>query len=165
LICTRIACCEDAAAISDLLTASWKSAYRGIVNDPYLDELDSVHWVDYLISGMKDKSIWAMVLEKDRDMIGAAVLRETENKGQAELISFYLSPDRIGQGFGHVFYAAIEGEIKSRSLKKCVLDVLEHNNRAIQFYEKHGYAHTGHQIEVSLGKDKYVCKVYEKSLK
>ncbi len=51
----RTAGFEDIAAISSILAASWKTAYRGIVNDDYLDLLTDEHWIDFLNTGMNNK--------------------------------------------------------------------------------------------------------------
>ena len=74
-------------------------------------------------------------IENNQEIIGTAVLCKTEHEGEANLISFYLLPDRIGQGFGHMFYNAIEADLKNRGFQNCVIDVLKNNKRAIHFYE------------------------------
>ena len=155
---------EDAGAMSCLLASSWKSAYRGIVHDEYLDSLDDSHWMDFLRAGIEKKTICAMVLEEERNLIGSAVLGDTENENEAHLISFYLLPEKMGHGFGHAFLSGIETELMGRGYTACVLDVLEHNGRAIRFYEAHGFVDTNKRISAKLGECEYDCKVYEKSL-
>lgn len=53
MIQVRIASLEDVNEISYILAASWKSAYRGIVHDEYLDSINHNHWVDFLTAGIK----------------------------------------------------------------------------------------------------------------
>ena len=160
----RIAGIEDIDDISRVLAASWKTVYRGIVHDDYLDALKNDHWVEFLNAGLKSGSIFSMVIEISKKIIGAAILSEAEQKGEANLISFYLLPEKIGQGFGHVFYSAIEDELRRRGFQNCVLDVLERNARAIHFYITHGYADTHKKISATLGTHNYMCKVFMKSL-
>ena len=184
MIQVRIASLEDVNEISCVLAASWKSAYRGIVHDEYLDSLNHNHWVKFLIDGIKNKnivtkpekrkscscgndqnqvqSIFAMVLEQEEKIIGSAILSEDESK--MNLISFYLLPEKIGYGFGHLFWTAIETELKCGGFTKCILDVLQDNHRAIRFYEAHGFLKTNKIINVALGEYEYTCNVYEKSL-
>jgi len=153
---------EDVSAISNVIASSWKSAYRGIVHDEYLDSLNDSHWIDFLSTGMSGQAVFSMVLEQDEDIIGSAILITEE--AQAHLLSFYLVPEMIGYGFGHVFYNGVEAELKRRGFVKCVLDVLQDNDRAIRFYEAHGFLDTNSRITAKLGESEYACKVFEKSL-
>jgi ribosomal protein S18 acetylase RimI-like enzyme len=161
--CIRTSGIEDIDNISKVLAASWKTAYRGIVNDDYLDSLTDNHWIELLNTGMNNDGVFAMVIE-DQDIIGAAILGKTEKEHEINLISFYLHPDKIGQGFGHVFYNGIEAELKAKGFSECVLDVLEYNKRAIRFYESHGFAITNSEVLTTLGNHEYVCKVYRKHI-
>lgn len=159
----RIAEHKDITDISSVLAASWKSAYRGIINDDYLDLLEHDHWIDFLLTGLSNETIFAMVLEDNQHIIGAAILGRKETS-TVHLISLYLMPDKIGQGFGHAFYDGIEAELRHRNFTKCFLDVLENNERAIRFYETHGFMETIEIIKATLGDCEYPCKVYEKWL-
>ena len=159
----RIAGFEDIDNISKVMAASWKTAYRGIVNDDYLDSLTDEHWIEFLNTGMNDDSVFTMVLEEP-DIIGAAILGKTEAEQEINLISFYLLPDKIGQGFGHAFFNGIEAQLKAKGVSECVLDVLENNKRAIQFYESHGFVTANSEVLVTLGNHEYVCRVYKKHI-
>ena len=158
----RNATLEDAGAISCVLASSWKSAYRGIIHDEYLDSLSDNHWVDFLNNAMGNQTAFSMLLEQEKDIIGAAILKAEET--ELHLLSFYLAPERIGHGLGHLFYTAMEAELKRKGYTKCVLDVLQDNYRAIRFYEAHGFLDTDKRIIAELGKRKYTCRIYEKSL-
>lgn len=156
---------KDADTISCVLAASWKTAYRGIIDDNYLDMLKTDHWTAFLTAGLNDGSIFSMIIESNKAAIGAAVLSNGETESEANLISFYLLPDKIGQGYGHAFYGAIEAELVRRGFLSCVIHVLEGNVRAIRFYEKHGFTDTGRKVEAVLGKQVYTCMTMEKRLR
>ena len=158
----RTSVLEDISTISGVLASSWKSAYRGIVHDEYLDSLSDNHWIDFLNTGMNNETVFSMVLEQGKSMIGAAIL--SEERKEVHLISFYLIPEKIGHGFGHLFYNGVETELKRRGFAKCVLGVLQDNHRAIRFYETHGFFDTNRRIIAKLGECEYACKIYEKSL-
>jgi ribosomal protein S18 acetylase RimI-like enzyme len=164
MVSIRIAAIEDIEQISRVLAASWKTAYRGIVNDDYLDSLADNHWVDFLTVGLNGGSVFAMVLQNGQEIIGASILSKSKKKGEVHLISLYLVPDKIGQGLGCIFYHEIEKEMVKRGFAKCVLDVLENNQRAIRFYKSHDYIGTDTETPVTLGEQSYVCKVFEKVL-
>jgi ribosomal protein S18 acetylase RimI-like enzyme len=160
----RLAKIEDIESISNVLALSWKTAYRGIVHDEYLDALKYDHWVEFFATGLGNGSLFSMVIEENQEMIGAAVLCNTEKAREASLLSFYLLPEKIGMGFGHAFFSAIESELVGRSYLNCIIDVLENNARAIRFYKAHGYQDAGSEIIAVLGELNYTCKVFVKAL-
>ncbi|MGI6153021.1 MAG: GNAT family N-acetyltransferase [Christensenellaceae bacterium] len=161
---TRIASQADIKEISALLAASWKKAYRGIVEDAYLDSIRDDAWVAFLTDEMHKSGAFVMVLENKRKMIGAAFLGKAQKEGKASLNAFYLLPEKIGKGLGRLFYCEIEAELKRRGFLGCVLDVLENNTRAIRFYRAHGFCETGEAIQTTLGEGTYTCRVMEKTL-
>jgi len=153
---------EDVKNISHVLASSWKTAYRGIVHDDYLDALKCDRWVEFLTTGLSNDNIFSMVIENENEIIGAAILSKTEKEREVNLRAFYLLPDKIGQGFGHEFYSAIEAELRRRGFLNCIVDVLANNARAIRFYKAHGFLDTGEEIVAILGERNYTCKVFEK---
>jgi RimJ/RimL family protein N-acetyltransferase len=162
-IIVRHASIADIKSISSVLAASWRYSYRGIVSNIYLDMLRDDHWISSLTSGMEGGRLFAMVLIKNEQLIGAAVMNKTNEPAIIELTSIYLLPDQIGRGYGTLFYQAIETEIKGLGYRTCVLDVLENNSIAIRFYAKHGFVDDGDIIKVTLGGQDYICKVMKKS--
>jgi ribosomal protein S18 acetylase RimI-like enzyme len=161
---TRIGKKEDIERISWILASSWKTAYRGIVHDEWLNALKYDSWTGFLTTGLNNDSVFSLVLENSQEIIGAAILGKTEQERTANLISFYLLPDKIGQGLGHAFYNGIETELRNRGFLNCVVDVLENNARAIRFYKTHGFVDTGKIIAAVLGERNYACMVLEKVL-
>ena len=164
MINIRTATLYDINTVSCVLATSWKFAYQGIIHDEYLDLLSDSHWVDFLTTGIKNKTIFTMVLESEKNIIGVAILNEIKKENTAHLISLYLLPEKMKQGFGHMLYTEIETKIKNMGFVKCTLDVLEHNQHAINFYKAHGFFDTNEKIQTKLGGHEYICKVYEKKL-
>ncbi len=161
---TRVSTNDDVETISFVLASSWKTAYRGIVHDDYLDSLQDSRWVEFLRTGIDNGYVFSLVIENNQEIIGAAILCKTEKPNEANLISFYLLPEKIGQGLGHKFYVAIEAELRNRGFLNCTLDVLESNSRAIRFYEAHGFESTGNTVIATLGEKNYTCAVFEKTI-
>lgn len=154
----------DVSRISRLLADSWRTAYRGIVADDYLDALPDRHWVDFLTSGLSDKSLIVLILEAHQKLAGAAIVSRSGQAGECCLMSFYLDPGQIGRGLGHWFYQEIEAALQLQNHTVCTLDVLEQNDRAIRFYKAHGFADTGREVRTVLGAQTYLCKIFEKVL-
>ena len=162
MLVIRDAILEDVSAIGNVICLSWQSAYRGIVRDKYLDSLDGAHWRDRLHDSFSNNISFGMVLEEDKKIIGSAIL--TSKKREVNLVSFYLIPEKIGQGLGHFFYNGLEEELRQKGFKKCKLDVLQDNIRAIHFYELHGYIDVKTIFTIQLDDCEYKCKAYEKKL-
>ena len=164
MICVRTAQIKDIPQISFVHAESWKTAYRGIVDDNYLDSLKTDHWVEYLTNGLNGDEVFSMVLLENQDIIGASILRKSENQCEIHMASLYLMPDRIGKDYGHRFYCEIENEIKSLGYAKCTLDVLADNKRAISFYIAHGYISFGAEETTVLGSRDYTYRKFYKEL-
>ena len=160
----RIARMNDIERISFVLASSWKTAYRGMIGDEYLDSLQDDHWVNFLSSGLEGNYLVSMVLEDNGLVVGAAIAGETKTDGEIHLLSFYLLPEKTGQGFGGLFYRGVEAEMMKRGYDKCILDVLEENAKAIRFYEAQGFKDTGASTPATLGGVDYMCKVMEKAI-
>lgn len=140
--------------VSQVMAASWRFAYRGLVNDAYLSQLPDTHWVQYLEKGLRDASLTCMVAEESGQIIATALLRTSVFEGfpqDGEMVSLYFLPTYIGKGLGRVFLAAIEDKLRAQGYTHVLLNVLEGNSRALRFYERCGYAPAGTRGEVSLG--------------
>lgn len=155
---------RDICRISRLLAESWRTAYRGIIADDYLDALPDHHWVDFLTSGLAGKELIVLILEVHQELAGAAIVSGVNPAGKCCLMSFYLAPGQIGQGLGHWFYQELEAELRLSNYTLCTLDVLEQNTRAIRFYQDHGFTDTGSEVSAVLGKQTCRCRVFEKAL-
>ena len=93
-----------------------------------------------------------------------SVLGKSEKENEVHKISLYLLPEKIGKGFGHIFYTEIETEIMKKGATKCTIDVLKNNKRAIEFYKAHGCADMLIEAKTTLGNQDYLYKVFEKVL-
>lgn len=154
----------DIPKISRLIASSWKFAYRGIIDREYLESLSGAHWESVLESGLRDDAVSLIVAADSGVIVGEALVRAGGNKGQAELTSFYLLPERIATGVGHTFYTALEKIIISRGIYSIVLDVLATNSRTIRFYTAHGFTDDEKDFLVTLGGKDYLCKEMSKTL-
>lgn len=158
---------DDITTISRVLASSWKSAYRGIVHDAYLDALLYDRWVPFLESGFIDHKLQGLVLEKEGMIMGVSLTRmsmEVIYPADGELVSLYLLPGYIGCGYGHALYEAAESELQQEGYTHCVLNVLSDNLRAIRFYHEHGFAETGQETKAALGERDYFCKIMRKAI-
>lgn len=158
---------RDCAAVSKLLKESWQFAYAGLVDDEYLASIGDDHWVSFLQTGLSEGNIDCILVQKDGCVIGACVVRQSliqQLPEDGEMVCLYLLPGYIGTGAGHILYIAAETLLIQKGCSRCILDVLEGNHRAIQFYKAHGFEQTETKTDITLGSQKLVCLMMRKAL-
>lgn len=132
---------RDLSRLSRQLQESYKSAYRGMMEDTYLNSLKEDHWVP-ILGNTLDNGGSCLFAQEDGRIIGSAAYGQTameECEGYAELYAIYLLPQAMGRGIGHCLYERVERGMKARGYIGCVLEVLAQNERAIRFYRGHGF--------------------------
>ena len=128
--------------VSRIYALSWKTAYRGIIPDEYLDSLSETRWSAHLNADAKR----LLLALEDGKPVGAATYseaRDVKMKDWGEIISLYLLPSHFHKGIGARLFAAAIGELENEGFRNIYLWVLEENYRARAFYEKHGFTLSG----------------------
>jgi ribosomal protein S18 acetylase RimI-like enzyme len=127
----RAATLDDARAIAEVHVASWRAGYRGLMPDAVLDALsveDRVAlWETILVDGR------TVVLVAGDPIDGFVAF----NPEKAEIGALYVDPARFRSGVGTTLLAAAHERLAGRP--EVVLWVLEGNDAARTFYERHGY--------------------------
>ena len=137
----------DALAIARVHVRSWQAAYRGLIDDAYLDSLrpdDRAARYDFTHADpLKPYTIAA--LEGD-EIVGFATVmpsRDEDILQAGELAALYLDPAFWDCGFGVALIEAARAELVSRGFKEALLWILDGNVRAARFYEKDGWVADG----------------------
>ena len=133
---------DDFNAIGEIYAQSWKTAYRGIVPQDYLDKLAGSRWAKVLSGSSFD----AYVIREDRKYIGTSSIgaaREEKMVGWGEIISIYLLPEYFGKGYAEPLFKCAVNALCEKGYTNIYLWVLKENIRAQRFYEKHGFHNSG----------------------
>ena len=141
---------DDRNKISSVYEQSWKTAYRGIVPDDYLDSIPAGRWA----SKVDNPSWHTLVCLEDGQIIGTSSFCESRFdvfEGYGEIISIYLLPEYVGKGCGRQLMERALSELRKQRYTKAFLWVLEENNRARAFYEKIGFVLSDKSIESNIG--------------
>lgn len=141
---------DDRLAVSRIYEESWKSAYKGIVPQAYLDGIPAGHWA----SGLDRVGWTALVMTEGETLIGISSVcpsRWAEYPGFGEVVSLYLLPEYMGRGLGKPLLEAAVRELEGQGFRDILLWVLEENHRARSFYEKNGFRPGGARKEVTIG--------------
>ena len=129
---------DDFDAISRIYALSWKTAYKNIVPQQYLDELSESRWSDILRNSPND----AFVIMENGIYIGTSSIcpaRDEKMSGWGEIISIYLLPEYFGKGYGKPLFDNSVNALLNMGFDKIYVWVLEQNMRARRFYEKNGF--------------------------
>jgi GNAT superfamily N-acetyltransferase len=140
----REATCADAGGVARVQVDTWRSAYRGMVPDSYLDAMDPKESAERWGRGISNPE-WrgfAFVAEDDRsEIVGFAVggPQRSEVAGyEGELNAIYVLDDRQGKGTGRSLAGAVARELLARGMRSMVVWVLTDNHPARRFYESLG---------------------------
>lgn len=144
----------DADAIASVHVRAWQEAYRGLVPQPYLDGLDvgerTALWRSILTGEVAVDGIPGpadFVVETPDGVVGFANVGrfrdQPSNAVAGELWAMYVDPDQWGSGVGDALMAATLEELRRIGTTVAHLWVLEGNQRAIRFYERHGWSADG----------------------
>ena len=140
VITYRIPTLADIKKVSEQIMLSYVSTYEGLMNHEFLSTLKADHWEPILQESIQNGDT-CLIAEYDGNIIGSTVFGTVlvDGKTYAQWHAFYLLPQYIGIGAGHLFYQKIEEEMMRQKCIRCTLEVLSSNNRAIKFYISHGF--------------------------
>jgi ribosomal protein S18 acetylase RimI-like enzyme len=144
---------KDALALGHIQVTSWRSAFRNIASDEYLDHMVSEasqaeDWKEILA----DAEQVVFVAEQENGPIGYAWAHREDDRSiewDSELISMHILPENKRQGIGRRLFAAAAKQLNEQGCKSIYLWVLEENIPSRRFYEALGGKLAGkHQIEL-----------------
>lgn len=145
-----IAKTDDKLAISRIYEESWKSAYKDIIPESYLNSIPAGKW----ISNLEKTDLNTLIMIEDDTYIGTSSFcksRFTHLEGFGEIVSIYFLPDYIGRGYGKQMLRAVTGELSKLGYRDIFLWVLEENYSARKFYEKFGFIQKDRYLEDNIG--------------
>ncbi|EHQ89603.1 GNAT family N-acetyltransferase [Desulfosporosinus youngiae] len=154
----RKATLHDVKQISRIHALSWKSAYKGIVPQAYLDELKEDFWVPAFEAWLKDNVLTAQLIFEKSGAIGCVAYGKSRDKSLpnwGEIVSIYLLPDYFGKGYGNKLLASALSDLKQAGYPDIYLWVLKENQRARHFYEKN---------KLQCNNDECICEIMGKRL-
>lgn len=141
---------DDLNDVSRVYAQSWKTAYRGIVPQDYLDGIRDNRWAPYLKNDVQR----LLVAADGAQIVGAATYnaaRDETYAGWGEIISLYLLPAYYRRGLGtRLIHAAIDA-LHAAGYANVYLWVLEENTSARRFYEKNGFHFCGDILTAEIG--------------
>jgi ribosomal protein S18 acetylase RimI-like enzyme len=144
---------DDADAIAEVHVASWRWAYEGLLPASALEDLSVDERAAMWRQAAADPDPAARVFVADaadeagQRLVGFASVGTTTDEdapsGTGELFAIYLVREIAGTGVGAALMDRAVRALRSAGLERATLWVLETNERARRFYERHGWVFDG----------------------
>lgn len=136
----------DAEAIATIRIEGWRSTYRGMIPDSYLDDMDMsenvLHWRAILQAlPSKEDALCVYVAVSDDEIVGfvsAMKLAEPKLGKEGEINAIYIRPQWQRCGIGKRMMHKAARSLQAMGCQSCVIWVIDGNAQARNFYEELG---------------------------
>lgn len=146
---------------------AWRSAYRGIIPQEFLDSLDVRQRARNYTFDAESATHLTWIALEGGTVVGFVTVgqsRETDTLSLGEVQALYVATDRWRSGVGSTLLEKAEGLLRAAGNDAAYLWVLEENARGRRFYESQGWGDDGHQQIIELGGRPLVELRYRKKL-
>ncbi|WP_312354528.1 GNAT family N-acetyltransferase [Aminipila sp.] len=140
---------NDVKDISRIHALSWKKAYKGMLSQDYLDNLEEDFWVSAFDNWITSKALTVQLIFDKNEPIGCIAYgksRDNTLPDWAEIVSIYVLPEYFGRGCGKSLLHYALSDLKTMGYDHVFLWVLDKNHQAQIFYKKNGFSETNEQI-------------------
>lgn len=133
---------EDISDVVDIQISSWKTAYKGIIDDNYLESMDKNKKIEQRKKDYKQNGF--IVAEKNKEIVGFC--RYIDNNDytidmpeiDCEIIALYVKPDLKYSGIGTKLFQYVTNQFKRKNKKEMIIWCLKDNLPSRKFYTKMG---------------------------
>ena len=152
-IAIRDATAEDSKAIADLHADSWRSAYRGVLTNNYLEnhvrQERLAFWQERFL-GKDQKPMFVILGETGDAVVGFICLFPEQDAIFGSFIdNLHVTPQLTGHGIGRLLLSEVAQRLlKDGSRGGLYLWVIEQNIRARRFYERAGATVAGSAVNL-----------------
>ncbi|MES2803299.1 MAG: GNAT family N-acetyltransferase [Bdellovibrionota bacterium] len=144
----RLATIDDAIAIGTVQTLTWKTTYKAIVHQSFLDNLEAAPRITSAEKRVQNPALTDFVLVENetQKVVGFVCVgpnREKNVDADGEMYAIYILDEYHGRGGGKLLYQAAVNEILKMNFKKMMVSVFEDNISSRKFYEALGGQYIG----------------------
>ena len=126
---------EDVWQIAEILVEDWQTAYRGIMDDDFLDSLS----VDQRYEIEVKRYEKYVVAAEGNEVLGYAWLEASdEEPADCEVIALYVRYAKRKMGTGRLLLQYAMRHFRESGKKKMIIWCLKENHESRRFYEKVG---------------------------
>ncbi|MFJ7934621.1 GNAT family N-acetyltransferase [Sporosarcina sp. NPDC096371] len=131
---------QDVAGIAKVHVDSWRTTYKGIVPDTFLENLSYENREQIWMSGINQNNVYIAEDENGQIVGFASGGKERTGNYEAfvgELYAIYLLEGQQGKGLGQQLFQSVVEDLKEKKLNSMLIWALE-ENPACRFYEALG---------------------------
>jgi ribosomal protein S18 acetylase RimI-like enzyme len=147
----RYATPEEALAVARVHVRAWQAAYRGLIDDEFLDRLrPEDRAAGYRLGAADPTAPRTIVAEDGGEIWGFATsgsCRDEDARDAAELYALYVDPPRWRTGTGRLLLDHVTDRLREEGFEQAVLWVLRGNAGAQRFYQAAGWRRDGAERE------------------
>lgn len=159
----RKAILSDAEGIAKVHVDSWRTTYKGIISDVFLERLSYEKRAESWVKNIQRPDNYVLVVENDDSRIvgfadgGKRDSNQVENSG--DLTSIYLLEEYQGYGIGKMLVEKLFEHFKELGYENIFVEILE-DNKSRFFYEKLG-AQFRKTTKITIQGDELNLSIYE----
>ena len=145
---------QDAALISRIIAASWRSAYQEIIDPMYLSRLPDEYWLPSMRGWLASGRMYGLIAESDGQPLGCIIYgrgRDEDHADWGEIVSLYVLPGAMGKGVGGALLRNALTSLREDGYGRVYLWAIQDNDRAVRFYQRHGFCVTGERVQYRIG--------------
>ncbi len=159
----------DVGAIAQVQVSSWRAAYRGVVPDAFLDNMDVDARAERWREGITDRPGGQITYLAQLDEVAAGfgavgACRDPGATGVGELYAIYVSPEYWRRGIGRALHTACLDALRGQGYDEARLWVLEANPQARAFYERFDWRSDGTTESHAFGEEQLPIVRYGRRL-
>ena len=126
---------EDVMQIAQILVEDWQTAYRGIMDDDFLDSLSAARRYEIEIRRYQKYTVAA----DGNEILGYAWSEETDDEAaDCEIIALYVRYSKRKNGIGRALMQYAMDKFRNAGKKTMIVWCLKENRESRKFYEKMG---------------------------
>ena len=137
---------RDVGKMASVHVLTWKTAYRNIFPQDFLDNLSTDLWIKRFNDMIVNKRSFAFVAEFEKKIVSDIILGKSRDKNfdtLGEIYAINVLPDYQKQNIGKTLILKALSELQYKHCYKSVfLKVVDKNENARKFYEHMGFKDT-----------------------
>lgn len=131
---------KDSLEIAKLIKGGWNSAYKGLISDEYLKNMNveklSVNWKNKI---RVNENVY--VYKDNNEILGVIIFGESKDFNAeviGEVFVLYVKVEEKRKGIGTKLLKFAQNQLLEQGYEKMVIWCLKGNEQGSEFYKKHG---------------------------